>query len=144
MRNINEIILHCSATPSKMDIGVKEIKEWHTSPKPKGNGWSDIGYHYVIRRDGTIEDGRNVTKIGSHCYGRNRHSIGICLVGEGKTHDAFTEPQYKAIEQLLLSLIDLYPSIVNISQHSDYDKKKPFCAGLTEGQMYYFNNLFYA
>lgn len=140
MRNINEIIIHCSATPSKMDIGVKEIRDWHVN----GNGWKDIGYHIVIRRDGTIEDGRPIKDIGSHCYGRNRHSIGICLVGEGKTHESYNKEQYKSLESCLIGLMTLYPSIVNVSQHSYYDKKKPFCAGLTDGQIYYYNNLFYA
>lgn len=137
MRKINEIILHCSATPSTMDIGADTIRDWHVN----GNGWSDIGYHIVIRRDGTIEDGRPINKIGSHCYGRNRHSIGICLVGEGKTHTAFIDKQYKALETVVLNLIYLFPSIELITQHSDYDKKKPFCAGLNEGQIYYFNTL---
>ena len=139
MRKINEIILHCSATPNHMDIGVKEITDWHVN----GNGWNDIGYHIVIRRDGTIEDGRPINKIGSHCYGHNRHSIGICLVGEGKTHESFTELQYEALQTTIASLMQLYPTITKVTQHSDYDSKKPFCAGLTDDQLFFYNNLFY-
>lgn len=54
MRIINEIILQCSATPASMDIGAKGIWDWHVN----GNHWRDIGYHWVIRRDGTVEKGR--------------------------------------------------------------------------------------
>ena len=43
MRKINLILVHCSATPAAMDVGVREIRGWHTLPPPKGNGWADIG-----------------------------------------------------------------------------------------------------
>ena len=51
------IIIHCSATKPSMDIGVKEINEWHLQ-----RGWSGIGYHYVIRRNGDLETGRDLLK----------------------------------------------------------------------------------
>jgi N-acetylmuramoyl-L-alanine amidase len=77
MRDINSLIVHCSATPPSMDIGAKEIKKWHVD----GNKWSDIGYHYVIRRSGMIEPGRPISKPGAHAKGYNGDSIGVCLVG---------------------------------------------------------------
>ena len=76
MREINRIIVHCSATPPDMDIGADEIRGWH-----KERGWDDIGYHAVIRRDGTIEPGRPVEISGAHAQGHNADSIGVCLVG---------------------------------------------------------------
>jgi N-acetyl-anhydromuramyl-L-alanine amidase AmpD len=121
MRELKEIIVHCSATPLEMDIGAKEIKGWHTS-----KGWSDIGYHYVIRRDGDIETGRPIEKIGSHVRGRNRKSIGICLIGGvdgSKRPDAnFTLNQYQALHSLISLLRNKYGDL-ELHGHRDYSTK---------------------
>lgn len=73
------VILHCSATEDKHDhIGAEEIRQWHVNE----NGWSDIGYHYVIRRGaGLIEKGRPEEVVGAHCYGHNQNTLGVCLIG---------------------------------------------------------------
>jgi N-acetylmuramoyl-L-alanine amidase len=84
MRKINRIFVHCSDTPTGRDVSAADIKRWHTDPKPKGNGWRDIGYSHVIRIDGTIELGRPVEQVGAHVAGHNSDSIGICLVGRDK------------------------------------------------------------
>lgn len=76
MRPIDTIIIHCSATKPSMDIGAEEIDDWH-----RARGWAQIGYHYVIRRDGTIEKGRPEHIIGAHVKGHNIGSIGVCYVG---------------------------------------------------------------
>ena len=76
MRKISEIIVHCSATSEMRDFGAKDIDLWH-----KAQGWDCIGYHYVVRIDGTIEEGRPVERIGAHCKGHNAYSIGVCYVG---------------------------------------------------------------
>jgi hypothetical protein len=87
--NIKYLIVHCSATSEKQDIGAKEIDSWH-----RAKGWSGIGYHFVIRRDGTIEQGRALHKYGAHAYGYNKVSLGICMIGgvaaNGKAEDNFT------------------------------------------------------
>lgn len=70
------IIIHCSATREGQDIKAKTIKQWH-----KARGFSDIGYHYIIDLDGTIEKGRDESLVGAHCIGKNAISIGICYVG---------------------------------------------------------------
>ena len=80
MRNITDIIVHCSATTPDMDVDANLIRKWHVEERK----WSDIGYHYVIKRDGTIEDGRPISKSGAHCRGANSNSIGVCLVGGSK------------------------------------------------------------
>jgi len=72
------LIIHGSYTPPEMDIGVEEIRKWHTSPP---NNWDDIGYHIVIRRDTTVEFGRPFDIQGAHAPPRNSQSVGICLVG---------------------------------------------------------------
>ena len=69
MRRIDSIIIHCTASPDYMDIGVKEIDRWH-----KDRGWSQIGYHYVVRRNGEIERGRPIEQQGAHAKGANQTS----------------------------------------------------------------------
>ena len=106
MRKINRIIIHCAATRPSMDIGAKEITDWHV----KGNGWADIGYHYVVRRNGTVETGRPLARAGAHVANHNADSIGICLVGgvaeDGRTPEAnFTPEQWEALKTLVASLV---------------------------------------
>lgn len=77
-KETTHLVIHCSATRPSQDIGVKEIDRWH-----RARGFFKIGYHLVIRRDGTVEVGRKIEEIGAHCKdgGMNRCAIGICLVG---------------------------------------------------------------
>ena len=71
------IVIHCADTYETMDIGAEDIRKWHVEER----GWSDIGYHKVIRRDGTVETGRDIDVSGAHAAGFNSVSIGVCLVG---------------------------------------------------------------
>lgn len=121
-RSITEIIVHCSATAECKDFTVEDIRRWH-----KAQGWSDIGYHYVVYRDGSIHDGRDVNISGAHCTGHNSHSIGVCYIGgvatDGKTpKDTRTERQKAALLSLLLDLKKLYPGAA-IHGHRDYANK---------------------
>ena len=75
-RNINKIIIHHSASGSAVTT-VEKIRKWHV----EGNGWSDIGYHFVIYPNGSCHKGRHINKTGAHCKGHNKGSIGICVVG---------------------------------------------------------------
>ena len=70
------LVIHGAHTPPSMDVGVEEIRVWHID-----RGFSDIGYHYVIRRDGSLEIGRPLDQMGAHAHGMNKHSLGVCLVG---------------------------------------------------------------
>lgn len=127
MRMINDIIIHCSATRPKVDVGAKEIRQWHTQPEPYGRGWRDIGYHYVIRLDGTIERGRPISRAGAHCVGHNAHSIGICYVGglddAGEAADTRTPAQKSALIKLIYNLITVYRC--DVHSHHDYNSSKP-------------------
>ena len=128
---INKIFVHCSATKPTMDIGVEQIRKWHTDPKPKGRGWSDIGYHYVIRRNGIIEDGRPATTTGAHAYGYNVGSIGICMVGgldfRGKPDANFTFAQYSSLVILIEQLKAKYGMDIEIFGHRDVASKECPC-----------------
>ena len=107
MRPIRRIVVHGSATPPMMDIGVREIRRWHLE-----RGWSDIGYHFVIRRNGRIERGRPVEQPGAHAKGYNRDSIGVCLVGgtdrKGRPDANYTYDQYYQLNQLVHELVFEY------------------------------------
>ena len=121
-RIIKEIIVHCSATPEGKDFTVLDIKKWHLE-----RGFSDIGYHYVIYRDGSINKGRDESKIGAHCTGHNSYSIGVCYVGgvakDGKTaKDTRTDAQKKSLLSLLRNLKMKYPQ-ASIHSHKDYARK---------------------
>ena len=121
-RIIKEIIVHCSATPEGKDFTVLDIKKWHLE-----RGFSDIGYHYVIYRDGSINKGRDESKIGAHCTGHNSYSIGVCYVGgvakDGKTaKDTRTDAQKKSLLSLLRYLKMKYPQ-ASIHSHRDYANK---------------------
>lgn len=127
MRTITEIILHCAATPEGKDYTVEQIRAWHTTPKPKGNGWQDIGYHYVIYRDGTVHAGRPVEQQGAHCTGHNARSIGVCYIGgctaDGKTpKDTRTAAQKEALEALVRKLLKEYPG-ATVHGHNEFAAK---------------------
>ena len=101
------IVIHCASTPASMDIGVKEIKKWHI----EDNKWDDIGYHYVIRRDGTLETGREEHRTGSHARQVNGTSLGVCLVGgygSGGWENNFTEEQFSTLKDIVSKLKDKY------------------------------------
>tara|TARA_B100000513_G_scaffold195212_1_gene125398 strand:+ start:1150 stop:1722 length:573 start_codon:yes stop_codon:yes gene_type:complete len=123
MRDINKIIIHCSATPEGRDIDAETIKDWHVN----GNGWSDIGYHYVIRLDGELETGRPIDKIGAHVKGHNKDSIGICYVGgvdkDGKPKDTMTPEQESTMREIIFALRIVADKEMTLHGHNEYSSK---------------------
>lgn len=127
MRVINKIIIHCAATPEGKDYTVEQIRQWHTTPKPKGNGWKDIGYHFVIYRDGSVHPGRPIEQIGAHKSGYNANSIGICYIGgcakDGKTpKDTRTHEQKAALVKLVAELRRRFPN-ASVHGHNEFANK---------------------
>ena len=122
MRDINKIIIHCAATKPSMDIGADEIKQWHVQ-----RGWRTIGYHFVIRFDGTVETGRDVSEIGAHASGHNGDSIGICLVGgcdeEMNPIADYTEEQWASLKKLVGDLRDKHGPKIAVIGHNDVSSK---------------------
>ena len=126
MRIINEIIIHCSATSEGKDYTVEQIRQWH-----KQRGFSDIGYHYVIYRDGSIHSGRPIERIGAHCLKHNAHSIGVCYIGgvakDGKTpKDTRTDAQKESLIKLIKELKVKYPK-ATVHGHREYANKACPC-----------------
>lgn len=122
MRKINEILVHCAATPEGKNFKAADIDRWHRERKMKC-----IGYHYVVDLDGTVEPGRPESEIGAHCLGHNQNSIGVCYVGglaaDGKTpKDTRTAAQKEALLALLKKLKAKYPK-ASIHGHRDFAAK---------------------
>ena len=125
MRNINKIIVHCSATKEGKAFNVADITRWH-----KQRGFATIGYHYVVLLDGTIQQGRAEMTMGAHCKGHNANSIGICYIGgldeNGKSKDTRTPEQKKALLELLKRLKKDYPN-ATIHGHREFANKDCPC-----------------
>ncbi len=93
------LVIHCSATKNEISYDIEEIRKWHLQ-----RGWKDVGYHYVIKRDGTIQMGRLETEVGAHVRGHNQNSLGICLIG----NDNFTSKQYTSVDRLYRDICSRY------------------------------------
>lgn len=116
-RKITMLIVHCSAVRPGQRSSAEDIDQWH-----KDRGWKGIGYHFVVRRNGTIEKGRPIEEVGAHCYPHNRHSIGICYEGgldeQGGADDTRTPEQKRVLRELLEELHQRYPEAVIVG-HRD-------------------------
>ena len=122
MRLVKEVIIHCSATRESQQVSVDTIRGWHLA-----KGWNDIGYHFYIDLDGTIHKGRDIDKMGAHCKGRNRNSIGICYCGgveaDGKTpKDTRTQEQKESLLHVLKTIKAMYPESM-IYSHNEFANK---------------------
>lgn len=118
-------IIHCSAVGPEQTSSARQIDQWH-----RARGWRMIGYHYVVRRDGTVEAGRPLWMVGAHCRGQNAHSIGICyeggLDGRGRPCDTRTEEQKAALDSLVRVLHVRYPG-AQVVGHNRFARKACPC-----------------
>lgn len=125
MREITEIIIHCSATKEGHPFFAADIDRWH-----KAQGWSGIGYHYVIDIDGKVETGRAEHQTGAHTKGHNANSIGICYIGgldrDGKPKDTRTPEQRKSLAELVARLKAKYPK-ATVHGHNEFANKACPC-----------------
>jgi|DEB0MinimDraft_6_1074348.scaffolds.fasta_scaffold00298_8 N-acetyl-anhydromuramyl-L-alanine amidase AmpD len=126
MRQIDMIVVHCTATRPEWqsdqttEAKVAEVKKWHTD-----KGWSDVGYHYLIDRNGVIVEGRPVERAGAHAKGYNATSIGVAIFGGhgGTANDEFeenfTDAQDRSLRRLIAQLRMEFPNITQIVGHND-------------------------
>lgn len=119
------LVIHCSATTPDQDIGRAEIDQWH-----RAKGWAMVGYHRIIRRDGTVEQGRPIDMIGAHVEGFNATSVGICLVGgldaAGTPRAEYTPAQWASLTALVRELRATYPKAL-LRGHRDFPKVQKAC-----------------
>lgn len=139
-KTVAYIVIHCSATPPDADIGVNEIDRWH-----RAKGFLKVGYHYVIRRDGTVEEGRSRYEPGAHVEGYNHNSLGVCLVGgvkqvkdadgkddidgpmwDLKPENNYTDAQWASLRTLVKALQEFAPSAV-VMGHREFPGVKKSC-----------------
>lgn len=140
MRLIDEIVVHCTATNRtwyanrSAEEVVAEIRRWHTEER----GWSDIGYHAIIHRDGSVAHGRPDWRKGAHVGGHNSTTLGIALVGgRGGTSDEpirrnYTAEQEQALIDLIKEYKDKYPAINKVTGHNTYASKACPCFNVEE------------
>ena len=124
-RKIDKIIIHCSATKPNQACTVELIDQWH-----KARGFDSIGYHYVIYQDGSLHEGRPVSKVGAHCVGQNTNSIGICYVGgldmNGNAKDTRTDAQKKTLKNVVKQLKQTFPN-ATVHGHNEFANKACPC-----------------
>lgn len=126
MRNIDKIIIHCTATPAGRPVSVADIDRWH-----RARGFQSIGYHYVVGLDGRVERGRDIARIGAHCKGHNATSIGVVYVGGLKTDgvtpaDTRTPAQRTSLRQLVEDLRRQFPR-ATVHGHREFAAKACPC-----------------
>lgn len=116
MRKVDKIIIHCAASNIDDKNLFEIVNQWHLN-----RGWSGCGYHYLIRRDGGLVLGRSISKIGAHCKGQNRGSIGIMLNGDTR----FTDKQYSCLRDLCYNLMSIFDlSKKDIYPHYEFNMYK--------------------
>ena len=125
MRKIEYVAIHCAATKPSMDVPVERIKKWHLK-----KGWSDIGYHFYITRDGVIHKGRAEEVVGAHVRGLNSKSIGICYEGgideAGRPEDNRTDDQKKSLVYLISIMKRKYKGCI-VQGHRDFPGVSKAC-----------------
>lgn len=131
MREITEIIIHCTATRGGINYTPDDVRKWH-----KARGFADVGYHYIIGINGEIWKGRSLSMVGAHCVGHNAKSIGVCYVGgldpvTEKPTDTRTPQQREALARLLKVLHLNYPA-ATLHAHFEFAKKACPCFAVSE------------
>ena len=114
MRKINHIVIHCSATRENTDFSFEDLKQAH-----KARGFRTVGYHFYIRKDGSVHIGRPIHQTGAHVKGHNHDSIGIAYEGgldaNGRPKDTRTELQEAAIIDTIRELFEKLAEYQDIS-----------------------------
>ncbi len=121
IQEVRYIVIHAADTPDDMDIGIEEIRQWHLQ-----RGFFDVGYHFVVRRDGEIETGRPTDRPGAHARGFNHLSLGICMVGGRHGEDNYTDDQWDALAGLVMGLKVAHPD-AEVLGHRDLPNVNKQC-----------------
>lgn len=123
MRKIQRIVIHCTATKPGQDVDIEQVRKWHVD----GNKWSDVGYHYLVKLDGTIQPGRAVSVMGAGVKGHNRDTVHVAYVGgcddSGKPFNTLNDDQRAAIYQVCTSLVRVFGPLLVIGHNDLTDEK---------------------
>lgn len=123
--SIKYIAVHCSATQPKHNFGVDDIRTMHLK-----RGFNDVGYHFIIKRDGTVQEGRKLDVAGAHVMGYNNQSLGVCLIGginaQGKSENNYTLEQFASLAQVIVMLKDKFPK-ATVQGHRDFPNVAKDC-----------------
>ena len=118
LKEVKYLVVHCTATRLSQRVSVEDIDRWH-----KAQGWSGIGYHWYVDRDGHIFPGRSEREAGAHVIGYNHCSIGICYEGgldeQGNSADTRTPSQKAALLFIIKDLKQSYPNAIVLG-HRDF------------------------
>ena len=125
------IIIHCAATRASQNIDIKDVDRWH-----RAKGWRMVGYHFFIKRDGTLQAGRPLMDGGAHAQGYNDKSVGVCLAGgvaeDGETPECnFTFKQWATLRKLIFDLHTQFPT-AQVIGHSNVAPKACPCFEVTD------------
>lgn len=126
-QDVKFLVVHCSATPPSNNASAADIDRWH-----RARGFVKIGYHFVVRRDGTVQKGRELTERGAHVEDFNHCSIGVCLVGgvdetpKQKPEANFTQAQFSSLAVLLSGLRKQFPG-AEVQGHRDFPNVAKAC-----------------
>ena len=120
------IIIHCSATSPSHNVDIRDVDRWHRAQQ-----FRMVGYHYFIKRDGTLQTGRPLMDGGAHATGYNEKSVGVCMAGgvasDGVTPDAnFTLAQWEQLTRIITELHEQFPG-AKIIGHNEVAKKDCPC-----------------
>ena len=115
-RRVYKVYIHCSASDNPDHDSADVMDLWH-----RQRGWSGIGYHYFIRKDGFLEDGRDLEKIPAAQARHNRGSIAICL--HGLVEDLFTDAQFNTLKALVKEINNAYNGKVTFHGHREVAAK---------------------
>lgn len=136
MRQVKKIILHCTATVEGQEFDITDVDRWH-----KKRGWKSVGYHYLIKQDGTLQVGRSLDEVGSHAKGENSDSIGIVYVGgldaNKEPKDTMTAYQELTLMELIFSLRTVF-HWMSVHGHNEYSNKA--CPSFDVQEKYKFIN----
>lgn len=123
MRRITMIVLHCSGVMPNVHQDISVVDNYHRS-----KGWKGVGYHFYVRRDGTVEIGRRLEEVGAHCVGHNKYSIGICYEGglnsAAQAEDTRTPQQVRELRKLVERMHAYFPNAIIVGHH-DLNPTKP-------------------
>lgn len=120
-RFVERVFLHCSASDNPDHDDVAVMRRWHTDPKPQGRGWSDVGYHFFVRKDGRVQKGRSLERNPAAQAGHNSGTIAICL--HGLAAEKFTEAQHRAVVGLCSEIHGAYDGMVTFHGHGEVSSK---------------------